>query len=137
MASETPPAVYLVLCEDLTIQSSFNGNTQTHVVTPKAHWGMGFNLSDFIAGLRIKSSSDPNAGAGVTLTWQWSLDGKSWNTGTTVISEKTSTGDYTGTHAVTAEQTPFVRLIVNVRDTAVTAQKSANITVWAYYRFRT
>lgn len=137
MASGSSSVIYLVLCEDLTLQSASDGHAQTHVITPKGNWGLGLNLGDFLAGLRIKSSSDNNAGAGVTLLWQWSLDGKTWKTGSTVIAEKTTVDDYTGSHAVTTEQTPFVRLIASVRDTAMTVQKSANISVWGYYRFRT
>lgn len=131
------PVSYVVLCEDLTVQSASNGTAQTYIITPKQYWGLGLNLSDFICGLRIKSSGDSNAGAGVTLTWQWSLDGKTWKTGTTVISEKTTADDYTGSHAVTSEQTPFVRLLASVRDTGTTIQKSSLISVWGYYRFRT
>ena len=127
------PAVYVNFVEDHLVTSLAAGGTRTFVITPKKYWGMGFNLQDFLAGLQIKSAS-PNVG--VTLKWQWSLDGRSWNTGATVVTEKTGNGDYTGTHATESEQTPFVRLIAEVRATAGSTQETADVSVWGYYRFR-
>jgi len=127
------PAVYLNFFEDVTACSNANGSVRTIVVTPKRVWGLGLNLSDFTAGLRIKQ---PDATFGITLKWQWSLDGKTWITGSTVISEKSAANDYAGSHNVVAEQLPFVRLIAEIRDTASAAQKTGQVSIWGYYRFR-
>jgi hypothetical protein len=132
-----PPVLYLILVEDLLVQSASNGAVQTYIITPKQYWGMGVNLAEFLAGLRIRTLTDANAGAGVTVKWEYSLDGKTWKTGSTVITEKTAVDDYTGIHNANSEQTPFVRLKIEVRDTAAAAQKAALISVFAYYKFRT
>lgn len=131
------PAVYVNYVEDQLVTSLADGSTRTWVITPKKFWGLGFNLQDFLAGLQIRNAS-PNVG--VTLRWQWSLDGRNWNTVTSgpgVIAEQTANGDYTGTHATPGEQTPYVRLTAEVRHaTQGSTQETADISVWGYYRFR-
>lgn len=127
------PAVYVNYCEDLTVESNAQGGVRVTVVVPKRMWGLGLNLGEFVAGLRIKSA---DANCGITLKWQWSLDGKTWKTGATVITEKTANDDYTGLHTAIAEQMPFSRLILEVRDTTLTSQKTASVSVWGYYKYR-
>lgn len=127
------PAVYVNFVDDLTATSMAGGQVKTFIATPKKLWGLGLNLAEFTAGLRIKL---PDNNCGVTIKWQWSLDGHTWTTGATVITEKTAAGDYTGVHNTISEQMPFARLIVEVRDTGATSQKSAVLSVWGYYRYR-
>lgn len=70
------PAVYVNLVEDVVVSSTATGGVRTTVLTPKQYWGMGINLAEVTGGLRIRPGFD--AGVGITLKWQWSLDGKTW-----------------------------------------------------------
>lgn len=126
-------AVYLNFCDDLFVTSLGTGAVQKYLITPKKFFGLGLNLAEFVAGLRI---SDLSASGGVTLKWQWSLDGVIWSDGSTVMSEKTAKGDYRAVFSTTDELLPFVRVILEIRDTTVTAQKTAQVSVWGYYKFR-
>ena len=87
------PAVYVNLCEDLLVASTSTGGVRTIVLTPKQYWGMGLNLAEVTGGLRIRSGFD--VGVGVTLKWQWSLDGKTWKAASaTMITEQTTADDF-------------------------------------------
>lgn len=127
------PAVYLNFCDDLFITSLGTGAAQKYVITPKKFIALGLNLAEFVAGLRI-SNLDTNGG--ITLKWQWSLDGVIWSDGSTVMSEKTAKGDYRAVFSTNDELLPFVRLILEVRDTTAALQKTAQVSVWGYYKFR-
>jgi hypothetical protein len=128
----SPNAVYVVNTEDLQVESLGGGAIRKYVVTPKKFWGLAMGSTVFVAGLRI-SELDPNAG--VTVKYQWSLDGAVWQTGSTVVTEKTSPGDYTGEHTTTSEKTPFGRLLVEVRDTTSSNQLTGQISVFEYVRY--
>lgn len=130
----TQNAQYICFVEDMTVQSYSNGAGQTFVITPSQYFPMGLNLSALYVGLRIKN---PDATVGVTTKAEWSLDGKNWKSASsTVITEKSAADDYTGGFTAAAEVFPYVRVIVTVRDTALTAMKTAQITVWGYYLYR-
>jgi hypothetical protein len=131
--SKMQPAAYVNLCEDATFVSMATGGVQTHVISPKKQWGMGLNLAELVVGMKMSSG----AGCGVTIKFQWSLDGSKWMTvGTALIPEKTADGDYVGLTASASELLPFVRVIAEVRNPSGADQKSVSLSVWAYYKFR-
>lgn len=61
------PAVYINLCTDLFITSLATGGTQTYVLTPAKLFGLGLNLAEFVACMRI--SDIQGATATVKLIW--------------------------------------------------------------------
>jgi hypothetical protein len=127
-----PKAVYVGVAEDLQVESLALGGVRKYVVTPKKYWGLPMASTQFMAGLRLGEIS---SNGGVTVKYQWSLDGVVWKTGATLIPEKTQSDDYTGDHVVGSEKTPFGRLLVEVRDTTSTAQVTAEISVYQYVRY--
>jgi hypothetical protein len=126
-------ALWLKIAGGRLLTSNIDGSVRTEILTPEELWGHGFNLADFLAGLRIEVSS---ANVGVTIKWEWSLDKGVWKPGSTVITEKTAVGDYTGVHNTVAEQTPDVRLISETRAVTGSNQESARISCWSYYKYR-
>jgi hypothetical protein len=130
------PAVYINLCEDVLFSSNANGTAQTAVLTPKKYWGLGLNLAELVLGLRVKGLT---SGGEVTVKWQWSLDGSIWMDGSPVGAPRTTDGDSpNGVFNANAEMMPWSRLVLSVRDTAGTPvnQKTAQVSAWAYYKFR-
>ncbi len=118
--------------QDITLLSNVDGTVRTTILTPREKWGLPLGLSELLVGLRV---SDLTTNGGVTIKWQWSLDGRTWKTGTTIITEKTSANDYTGDFSAPAERTPFGRVVAEVRDTVASNQISATVTSWGLYRY--
>ena len=129
------PAIYLNLVEDFLIESNANGSLRTIVLTPKRMWGLGLNLADFTTMLRIANLT---TNGGVTVKWQYSFDGINWKVSSTdAVAQKTANGDYASAFTGAADMLPFVRLSVEIKDTTAGAlQMTAEIGVWAYYKYR-
>ncbi len=95
-----PRAMYVQIQDDMIVESLSGGAIKTYVLTPKQYWGLPMASLSFLAGMSITQLS---ANAGITVKYQWSLDGVNWNTGVgTVIAEKVVLGDTTATNQVTA-----------------------------------
>lgn len=130
----TQPAVYIQDLNDVFLQSLSGGGIQKYVLTQARFFGLGLNLAECSAVLRIKS---PDSGFGITIKVEYSPDGQTWTAGASaVITEKTTAGDYVGVHSTAAEILPFYRLIAEVRDTGGSAQKQAQVKVWQYMKYR-
>lgn len=125
--------VYLLNCQDRTVESSDGGEARTYVITPKDYWGLGLGMRQFIVGLRINQPKSPQFR--VTLKWQWSLDGQVWVTGPTLLGNITAPGDHKGSLASQSDMLPFGRVVAEVDAASGTAQESALVTVWGLYKF--
>lgn len=130
--STSPNAVYVTNVEDLQIESLGGGGIRKYVITPRKYWALPMGSTTFLAGMRI---SELDLNCGITVRYQWSLDGVVWNTGATIITEKTLVGDTTGDHVVGAGKTPFGRLLVEVRDTTSAGQVTGQVSVYTYVRY--
>lgn len=129
------PAVYVNLCTDLYVNSLATGGTNTYVLTPTKYFGLGLNLAEFVACLRISDMAGTNAG--VKLIWQYSFDGSSWKDGDDVITTKTTKGESVGAFSTNLQLTPFVRVALQISQTVTpTTQTTAQVSVWGYYKFR-
>lgn len=128
------PALYLNLCEDMWVYSLGAGGIQRYVLTPKKYWGLGLNLAEVFAGLRIKS---PDNNFGITIKWDYSLDGTVFKTSSTaIITEKSTADDYTGIFNTATELPPFGRIVAEVRATTGAAQVGAQVSLWQYLKYR-
>ncbi len=127
-------ATYIQFQDDVLLDANGDGSAKTHILTPKAYWSLGLGLNAFIACLNVTELA-PNCG--VTVKWQWSVDGVNWNTGATVITEKTAMGSYTGSQTSRTELTPYCRIVLEVRDTVGTVQVTARLSAWGHYWYQT
>lgn len=128
------PALYFNLIDDEWMVSLGNGAIKKYVLTPSKAFGLGMNLAECSIGLRIKN---PDATFGITMKVECSLDGRTWiPAAAAVITEKSAAADYIGVHSTSSEIMPYYRVTCEVRDTAVTAQKTAQISVWQYMKYR-
>jgi hypothetical protein len=126
-------AVYINLCEDVLFSSNANGTTQTTVLTPKKYWGLGLNLAELMLGLRIQNLT---ASGEVIVKWQWSLDGSTWMDGASTPVSRTTSGDSTALFNTTSDFMPWSRLVLSLKDTTSSSQKTAQVSAWAYFKFR-
>jgi len=125
--------VWLQNGQDITLLSNADGSARTTILTPSQYWGLPLGISDLLAGLRV---SQLTTNAGVTVKWQYSLDGRFWRTGATVISQVTAVDDYTALFNTAAQKTPFGRLVAELQDTSVgNSQMTAVVTSWGLYRY--
>lgn len=128
----TKKPVYVVNTQDTTLASLQGGATKSVVVTPKGYWGLPMGARSIVAGLRLTNLAN---NAGVTLKWQWSLDGVNWNSGSTVIGEQTADGAYTGELSIATELLPYGRFVVEIRDTTSTTQVDGVASVYEYVKY--
>ena len=129
----TQPAVYFNVIDDEWVQSLSNGTFKKYTLTPTKAWGLGLNLAECSVVVRIKNA---DATFGITITVEFSPDGKTWTAGASaVITEKSAAGDYVGVHSTTAEILPYYRVCAQVRDTSVAAVKTAQVSVWQYMKY--
>jgi hypothetical protein len=128
------PATYVNLCTDLSVTSLATGLTQTYSITPTNLYGLGLNLAEFVACLRI--SDITGTGATVKLIWQYSFDGSNWKDGDDVITDKTTKGETVGAFSTNLQLTPFVRVALKIWQATPTVQVTALVSVWGYYKFR-
>jgi hypothetical protein len=128
------PALYLNILEGTYLYSLGAGGVQRYVLAPKKYWALGLNVQEVFGGLRIKS---PDANFGLTLKWDYSLDGIGFKTSSTaIITEKSAADDYTGIFNAATELPPFGRIIAEVRATTGSTQVGAQVSVWQYMKYR-
>lgn len=125
--------VYVNYIQDVLLASNADGGLRRVVITPKQFWGLTLGMSAFTAGMRITTI---DANSGITLKWQWSLDGSIWKTSSDVIAEKVSPDDYSGVFNTAADMMPFGRVVADVRATSGSTQKMTQVSVWGYYQYR-
>lgn len=124
--------VYINFTDGTNLLSKAGGEVRKYVVTPKKFWGLGLGLEKFMAGLSLDQI---DANTGVTVRWQWSLDGCGWQDGDIIVTEKTTNGAFAGVLNNANQMTPFCRVVVEVRDTTSAGQVGANISTWGYYQY--
>ena len=129
------PAVYVELVEDMSVVSLATGTARTYVIVPKKYYGLGMNLDEVVACLRVRNAT---ANVGITTKAQWSFDAQVWEdyVASSVISQVTSDGDYRGKLDASDNLPPFIRLVIEVIATSGSAQVGADVTAWGYYKFR-
>ena len=123
-------ANYVQYVDDELFSANGDGTARKTILTPKSAWALGLGIKQFLAGLDVTELS---TNAGVTVRWEWSLDGVKWNTGSTLVTEKTAMGQYTGPQTTTAELAAYSRIVVEVRDTVGTTQATARLSAWGLY----
>lgn len=124
--------VYVNYVSDTLLASDADGSVRTVVITPRRFWGLPLGMGELLVGLRVEGRE---TGFGVTLKWQWSLDGSRWVTGSTIGQERTTDGDFLAVFNAVAEKTPFGRVVAEVRDTGSASQKTATCSAWGYYHY--
>ena len=130
---QSSSTVFINKGQDVVFPTTSTGGVRKTVVTTQQASALGLGCTSLLVGLHI-AAIDPNAG--VTIHYQYSLDRQNWLAGTAaVITEKTGTGDWTGVITTAAELTPFIRVLVEVRDTVAGNPLEATVTTWSYYQY--
>ena len=124
--------LYVNYIDDQNLLSKAGGEIRKFIIVPKGIWGLPLGMDKYLVGVDL-DQLDTNAG--VTVKWQWSLDGSKWLDGDTLITEKTSNGTFTGTLSNANQMTPFGRVVVEVRDTTTANQVGGMISAWGYYQY--
>jgi hypothetical protein len=132
---EMKKALYLQFADTLSVVSLSSGSLRAYKITPRKYLGLGLNLDELVVCLRMENTS---TNCGVTVKGEYSFDGQNWTIiSTAIISQQTADGDYVGTLTSSSDLLPFLRIFVEVDDTMSAGQESADISVWAYYKYRT
>ena|GEM_PF-2512734 len=129
-----PEAAYAQDADRLLISSDDAGQAVTNVVTPRKRWGgLGKGLKELLDGVELHSI-DP--GGQVTMQLQWSLDGETWNTGSTFGAARTAVGQYSAAVTQASEMQYWVRTVATIQHAPTpTARKTAVISVWSHYKY--
>ena len=79
---------------------------------------------------------DIDSGGQVTLQWQWSLDGESWNTGGSIGTARAATGDYSDAFSAASELQYWCRVVVKIEESPTpSSRKTAVISVFGHWKY--